>query len=171
MTSAAGKLLIVDDDEDLLFAGRLLLRRHFAAVLTCSDPRDIESLMREHAFDVILLDMNFSPGESSGEQGFHWLRRILELDPDAVVVLITAHGGVDLAVEAMKQGATDFIAKPWQPARGCGAVFGKVGVCRAPTRRCRSSPGPAISPYSETRRPCRPLSPLSSGPRPPTPTC
>lgn len=131
MTSAAGKLLIVDDDEDILVAGRLLLRRHFAAVLTCSDPRDIESLMREHAFDVILLDMNFSPGESSGEQGFHWLRRILELDPDAVVVLITAHGGVDLAVEAMKQGATDFIAKPWQNEKVVATVTASARLRRS----------------------------------------
>ena len=108
------KILIVDDDEDILVAGRLLLKRHFGHVQTCADPTRIPALLADNRYDAILLDMNFSPGESSGEQGFNWLARILELDPDAVVVMITAHGSMDLAVEAMKHGATDFVAKPWQ---------------------------------------------------------
>ncbi len=107
-------VLIVDDDEDILVAGKLLLKREFGNVQTCSDPEQIPVLMARHNFDAILLDMNFSPGESSGRQGFAWLSRILELDPDAVVVMITAHGSMALAVEAMKEGATDFVAKPWQ---------------------------------------------------------
>ena len=108
------KILIVDDDEDILVAGRLLLKRHFGQVQTCADPNNIPTLLAADRYDAILLDMNFSPGESSGAQGFNWLARILELDPDAVVVMITAHGSVDLAVEAMKHGATDFVSKPWQ---------------------------------------------------------
>ena len=114
MAERDGTILIVDDDPDILTAGKLLLKRHYGAVITCDTPARIEPLMAQHEFDAILLDMNFSPGESSGEQGFHWLKRILEIDPLAVVILITAHGGVDVAVEAMKIGATDFIAKPWQ---------------------------------------------------------
>ena len=114
MTEKQGKILIVDDDEDILVAGKLLLKRHYAKVLTCNQPHLIPMLMAEHEFDIILLDMNFSPGASSGEQGLLWLDKILEIDPGAVVVLITAHGGVDMAVEVMKRGATDFIAKPWQ---------------------------------------------------------
>lgn len=113
VSEKAQHILIVDDDDDILTAGRLLLKRHFGAVHTCSDPQQIPALMATHRFSAILLDMNFSPGQSSGEQGFVWLARILELDPNAVVVMITAHGGVDLAVEAMKHGATDFVAKPW----------------------------------------------------------
>lgn len=108
------RLLIVDDDEDILVAGKLLLKRHFGRVTICNQPQEIPRLMAAQNFDAVLLDMNFSPGESNGEQGFVWLKRILELDPDAVVVMITAHGNVDTAVEAMKHGATDFIAKPWQ---------------------------------------------------------
>jgi len=108
------KILIVDDDEDILTAGKLLLKREFGFVQTCSQPEQIPALLAADSFDAILLDMNFSPGESSGQQGFTWLARILELDPDAVVIMITAHGGVDVAVEAMKHGATDFVAKPWQ---------------------------------------------------------
>ena len=108
------KILVVDDDEDILTAGKLLLKRHFGEIQTASDPGQIPALLTANRFDAILLDMNFSPGASSGEQGFAWLERILQLDPDAVVVMITAHGNVDLAVEAMKLGATDFVAKPWQ---------------------------------------------------------
>ena len=70
--------------------------------------------MTKGSFDSVLLDMNFSPGERSGEQGFYWLKRILDIDPDVVVVMITAHSRVDVVVEAMKHGATDFISKPWQ---------------------------------------------------------
>jgi DNA-binding NtrC family response regulator len=109
-----GKILIVDDDEDILLAAKLLLKRHYRNVTTTCKPSEITALMASQHFDAILLDMNFSPGESSGQQGFKWLATILEIDPQAVVVLITAHGGVDVAVEAMKLGATDFISKPWQ---------------------------------------------------------
>ncbi len=114
MSNTAHTILIVDDDEDILTAGKLLLKREFGYVHGCSDPNEIPSLLSANQFDAILLDMNFSPGESSGEQGFLWLQRILELDPDAVVIMITAHGSMDLAVEAMKLGATDFVGKPWQ---------------------------------------------------------
>ncbi|GHF19913.1 sigma-54-dependent Fis family transcriptional regulator [Kordiimonas sediminis] len=114
MSEPKGKILIVDDDEDILTAGKLLLKRHYGHVITCNKPELIPDLMAEQTFDAILLDMNFGPGESSGQQGFFWLGRILELDPNAIVVMITAHGGVGVAVEAMKKGATDFVAKPWQ---------------------------------------------------------
>ena len=109
-----GVILIVDDDEDILTAGKLLLKRHFFRVVSCNQPNTIPQLMEQQHFDVILLDMNFSPGESSGKQGYMWLEKILRINPQAVVVMITAHGDVDTAVEAMKLGATDFISKPWQ---------------------------------------------------------
>ena len=112
--SKTGNILIVDDDEDILTAGRLMLRRHFAAINTCRDPSQIPAMLDEQSYDAILLDMNFGPGESSGKQGMAWLQRILEIDPDMVVIMITAHGGVETAVEAMKLGATDFVSKPWQ---------------------------------------------------------
>lgn len=114
MDTESAAILIVDDDQDILTAASLLLRRHYRQVDTCSDPMQIPQLLSATRYSAILLDMNFGPGESSGEQGFHWLEQILKLDPEAVVILITAHGGVDVAVKAMKVGATDFIAKPWQ---------------------------------------------------------
>lgn len=107
-------ILIIDDDDDILTAGRLLLKRHYQTVECCNQPENIPQLMAKQNYDVILLDMNFGPGESSGRQGYAWLERILTINPLAVVVMITAHGDVDTAVEAMKLGATDFIAKPWQ---------------------------------------------------------
>ncbi len=107
-------ILIVDDDEDILTALKLLLKRHYARVDTCDDPALIPERMSAIEYAAILLDMNFGPGASSGEEGFQWLQRILDEDPDAVVVLITAHGGVEVAVDAMKLGATDFVSKPWQ---------------------------------------------------------
>jgi DNA-binding NtrC family response regulator len=131
-----GKLLIIDDDEDILTAARLLLRREFGDVIGEREPENIPALMDEHDFDAILLDMNFGPGESSGNQGLHWLGRILDIDPEMVVVMITAHGGLNTAVEAMKRGATDFIAKPWQNEKVVATVSAAVGL-RSSRREAR----------------------------------
>jgi DNA-binding NtrC family response regulator len=111
--SENANLLIIDDDEDILSACRLLLKKRFGNIVTSSDPRNIPALMAENDFHAILLDMNFRPGDNSGEQGLRWLTRILEADPNAVVILVTAFSSVDAAVEAMKLGAHDFIEKPW----------------------------------------------------------
>ncbi|HEX7027136.1 MAG TPA: sigma-54 dependent transcriptional regulator [Gammaproteobacteria bacterium] len=135
------RILIVDDDEDILTAGRLLLKRHFGQVVTCNRPEHIPRVMAGQNFDAVLLDMNFSPGESGGRQGLVWLKRILEIDPDTVVVMITAHGGVDLAVEAMKHGATDFIAKPWQNEKVVATLSAAVQLhdSRSEARRLKRS--------------------------------
>jgi DNA-binding NtrC family response regulator len=130
MTELA-KILIVDDDEDILTAGRLLLRRHFGEVVTCRRPEEIPELLGQHVFDTVMLDMNFGPGESSGDQGFEWLERILTIDPSMVVVMITAHGGVDTAVEAMKRGATDFVSKPWQNEKVVATLSAAVELHRS----------------------------------------
>lgn len=114
MPDRTGRILIIDDDKDILVAGRLLLKRRFKTVVTANRPEHIPKLLADSCFDAILLDMNFAIGDSTGREGFRWLSRILEIDPDAVVILITAYGHVELAVEAMKKGATDFISKPWQ---------------------------------------------------------
>jgi DNA-binding NtrC family response regulator len=131
VTDKTGNILIVDDDEDILTAGRLLLRRSFGNVVTCRNPRDIPKLLGEHDFDAVLLDMNFGPGESSGQQGFDWLAQILGIDPNMVVVMITAHGSVDTVVEAMKRGATDFVAKPWQNEKVVATISAAVELHRS----------------------------------------
>ncbi len=114
MSKKNGNILIVDDDEDILTAGRLLLKRHFDRVATANKPEHIPQLLSGQKFDAILLDMNFGAGQTTGAQGLDWLQRILDMDKDAVVILITAHSTIDTAVNAMKLGATDFVAKPWQ---------------------------------------------------------
>lgn len=114
MTPKLGKILIVDDDEDVLFAARLLLKKYTEIVHSEKDPQSIPALLKNESYDVILLDMNFTKDSTSGYEGFHWLNKILELDPSAVVILITAYGDVELAVRAIKEGAMDFVVKPWQ---------------------------------------------------------
>ena len=129
--SNPGNILVVDDDDDILTAARLLLRRRFEQVVTCRRLERIPDLMARHEFDAVLLDMNFGPGESSGRQGLNWLGRIVEIDPEAVVVMITAHGNVDNAVEAMKRGAMDFITKPWQNEKVVATVSAAVELRRS----------------------------------------
>ena len=106
-------VLIIDDDEDILTACRLLLKKHFDRVVTTNKPEFIPQLMEKEMFHAILLDMNFRPGDNTGREGLQWLGRILQIDPSAVVILFTAFSSVDAAVEAMKMGAADFIEKPW----------------------------------------------------------
>ena len=107
------KILIVDDNEDILTAARLLLKPHTSVIITDKDPNNIPALISEENFDVIFLDMNFTKDITSGQEGFFWLKEILRIDPMAVVILITAYGDVETAVRAVKEGATDFILKPW----------------------------------------------------------
>lgn len=104
---------MVDDNRDVLTALRLLLKEHVDAVHTATDPSSIPSLLHDNDYDTILLDMNFQQDASSGREGFEWLAKIQEIDPQAVVVMITAYGDVQKAVRAMKAGAADFIVKPW----------------------------------------------------------
>jgi len=109
-----GSVLIIDDDKDVLLTAKMILKQHFETVITEHTPNRIESLIQKDQYDVIVLDMNFKTGATSGNEGMYWLKRILELDPDANVMLSTAYGDINLAVEAMKQGARDFLVKPWE---------------------------------------------------------
>ncbi|MEQ8302394.1 MAG: sigma-54 dependent transcriptional regulator [Cyclobacteriaceae bacterium] len=105
---------MIDDDEDVLLAGKMLLKKYNHTVIIDKNPNKIPFLLNNDSYDVILLDMNFSKDTTSGKEGFEWLRQIKEKDPDAVVIMITAFGDVEMAVRALKEGATDFILKPWQ---------------------------------------------------------
>jgi DNA-binding NtrC family response regulator len=109
--------IVVDDDEDILLAARLLLKRMFAEVMTARSPEEAIAAMAGREPDVLLLDANFARGATDAKEGLAWLDRLLAADPDMVVVMITAHAGIQLAVEAMKHGATDFVAKPWSNER------------------------------------------------------
>lgn len=108
-----GNILIVDDDKSMLRTLQLLLKHEFERVITISNPNRIPEMMSKETCDVILLDMNFSAGKQTGNEGIFWLGEILKIDPEAIVVMITAFGDIKLAVKAIKEGATDFILKPW----------------------------------------------------------
>ena len=122
-----GSLLIVDDNPDILIAARLLLKQHYQSVKATDNPFDIAGIINEQRkleqpVDVILLDMNFTQDSISGKEGFYWLKKIIEQDANIVVLLMTAYGDIQLAVDAIKAGASDFIAKPWQNEQLLGAV-------------------------------------------------
>jgi DNA-binding NtrC family response regulator len=114
MKKEQAKILIIDDDEDILFAFRLLVQKHVTEVHTELNPDNIPDLLKVASYDLIFLDMNFERDVTSGKEGFHWLHKILDIDPAAIVILITAYGDVEMAVRAVKEGAVDFILKPWQ---------------------------------------------------------
>ncbi len=109
-----GKILMIDDDEDVLLAAKMLLKKSNHQVIIEKNPNKIPFLLNNDSYDVILLDMNFSKDTTSGKEGFEWLKQIKEREPNAVVIMITAFGDVEMAVRALKEGATDFILKPWQ---------------------------------------------------------
>ena len=112
MTEA--NILVIDDDDDILLSARLYLKQHFNQVLTCKSPKEINVLLSRNEVDIILLDMNYQKGANDGREGLYWLEHILSIDRDYVVILMTAYGNVELAVQAIKKGATDFILKPWE---------------------------------------------------------
>lgn len=108
-----GKVLIVDDNEDVLFSLNLLLKPHTSAVRVATSPDRVAHFMKMFEPDVILLDMNFTRDAVSGSEGFECLEQILKIDPDAVVIFMTAYSDTEKAVKAIKAGATDFLSKPW----------------------------------------------------------
>lgn len=107
------KILILDDNKSVLTALEILLQAEFNQVYTLNSPNNLISTIREHSIDAILLDMNFTTGINTGNEGIYWLKQILEFDPTISVIMITAFGDVELAVKAVKQGAFDFVLKPW----------------------------------------------------------
>ncbi len=115
-------ILIVDDDRDVLETARMFLKQEFSSVDIEEDPEKIPGYFEIKDYDVILLDMNFKKGVNDGEEGFYYLSKIRELDPEVVVILITAYGEVDLAVKAIKNGASDFVLKPWKNQKLLGTI-------------------------------------------------
>lgn len=120
------RILIVDDDRDVLETARMFLKQEFSQVQIEENPNNIPNHLKGGEFDVILLDMNFKKGVNDGEEGFYWLEQILKIDPQSVVILITAYGEVDLAVKAMKNGAVDFVLKPWKNQKLLGTILSAI---------------------------------------------
>lgn len=111
--TASGKILIVDDHKRVRVSLQMLLQDEFEQVDVLANPKSLMSELQANAYDIILLDMNFSAGVNTGNEGMFWMSEILKHEPDLAVILLTAYGDVELAVKAIKQGATDFVLKPW----------------------------------------------------------
>jgi DNA-binding NtrC family response regulator len=116
------RILIVDDDRDVLLALGLLLRRSGYEAVPVDSPERVAGLMAEDSFDAVFLDMNFTRGATAGEEGIRWLKEIVAADPEAMVIPITAYGDIDLAVKAVKEGAADFVLKPWDNEKLLGTL-------------------------------------------------
>ena len=117
MQLSEAKILIIDDDVDVLSAAKLLLKRHAKLVDIEKNPQKLPFLVTNSDYHLILLDMNFTRDVNSGREGFHWLDRILDINPATKVIMITAYGDIEMAIRAIKAGATDFVLKPWENDR------------------------------------------------------
>jgi DNA-binding NtrC family response regulator len=111
------RILIIDDNIQILESLRILLKDEFAGIDVLSKPSRLAEMLWRNSYDVVLLDMNFVTGETSGNEGIFWLNEIRKKDPNLPVILITAYADIELAVKAVREGATDFIAKPWDPEK------------------------------------------------------
>ena len=114
MNKNTGKILVVDDNQEILKALKYFLEDFFEQVVIEKNPNNLPSILKQTKFDLYILDMNFTPGESSGKEGIFWMHQIKNIDPEAIVIFITAYGDIELSVKAIKQGASDFIPKPWE---------------------------------------------------------
>lgn len=115
--SKQGTIIVVDDNKGVLSAVKLLLKNHFEHIVTLPSPITLPATLREENAQVVLLDMNFSSGLNTGNEGLYWLHEIKKAQPSLPVVLFTAYADIDLAVRGIKEGATDFIVKPWDNSR------------------------------------------------------
>ena len=123
MSKVNGIIVIVDDDRDVLTTAKMILKQQFSEVITLPQPDSIPDILKKKNCDVILLDMNFTPGETTGKEGIEWLKKIRKIDPEVQVLMETAYGNIDLAVKAIKLGATDFLVKPWSKEKLLATVM------------------------------------------------
>lgn len=126
-----GSILVIDDDNDVLYTARLVLRGHFDKIDTLDRPALIPEYLKTCKYDVIILDMNFTRGSTSGKEGLEWLDKILHINPDACILTTTAYGEINLAVQAMKKGAVDFLIKPWNKEQLISSVHNVLSLRRS----------------------------------------
>jgi len=131
MRKTQANILIVDDDDDILFSAKIAVKKYFTQVFTTNSPKKIQSFFSEQNIDVVLLDMNYRIGFEDGKEGLYWLKHIKEISKETTVILMTAFGSVNLAVDAIKKGATDFILKPWDNDKLYAVVNAGVELARS----------------------------------------
>ncbi len=130
MRKKEASVLLVDDDDDILFSAKINLKKYFTDIITTNDPKTIITQLANQ-IDVVLLDMNYRIGYEDGKEGLYWLKQIKEISPETTVILMTAFGSINLAVEAIKEGATDFILKPWDTKKLYGIVNAGIELSRS----------------------------------------
>ncbi len=133
-------ILVVDDQEEILFSARMVLKKHFETVLTTSNPKTIYQLLAAHTVDVVMLDMNYRIGFEDGREGIHWLKEIREHSPQSAVILMTAFGKIETAVEGIKIGAFDYLLKPWENDKLVATAEKAVEESRKRRKRADSAP-------------------------------
>ena len=143
MSKKAGKLLIVDDNRSILSAVKLLTESFFEEVLTLPSPNTLISTLQKAAPDVVLLDMNFHAGINTGNEGLYWLKEVLSKFPETKVVLFTAYADIELAVRAMKEGAFDFVVKPWDNAKLIATLQNAYKATKEKAKKGSAKPAPA----------------------------
>ena len=139
----AGKLLIVDDNRSILSAVKLLTEGIFAEVATLPSPNSLITTLHSFAPDVVLLDMNFHAGINTGNEGIYWLREVQQKYPEIKVVLFTAYADIELAVKAMKEGAFDFVVKPWDNAKLIATLQNAYKATKEKAKKGSAKPAPA----------------------------
>jgi DNA-binding NtrC family response regulator len=135
MRKKQAQILIVDDQEEILFSAKMILKKHFETIFTTNNPKKIISLLNENEINVVLLDMNYRIGFEDGREGIHWLKEIKTLSPQTVVILMTAFGKIDTAVEGIKIGAFDYVLKPWQNEKLLETIDKAVGESRKKAKK------------------------------------
>lgn len=123
MAKEKGKILIVDDDETILLVSKYILGKHFESVITLNNPNGIKEVLEKNKIDVALLDMNFTAGKTTGQEGFDLLNYFIDNVPYTKIIMMTAYSDIDIAITTIKKGASDFIVKPWDNARFVNTVL------------------------------------------------
>jgi len=135
MRKKLAQILVVDDQEEILFSAKMILKKHFEAIFTTNSPKKIISILNENDINVVLLDMNYRIGFEDGREGIHWLKEIKELSPNTIVILMTAFGKIETAVEGIKIGAFDYVLKPWNNEKLLETIDKAVTESRKNTKK------------------------------------
>ncbi|MDI1255457.1 MAG: sigma-54 dependent transcriptional regulator [Flavobacterium sp.] len=140
MKKTNASILVIDDQEDILFASKMVLKKHFESVYTLNNPKNIISLLSENKVDVVLLDMNYRIGFEDGREGIYVLKEIRTFSPQTIVILMTAFGKVETAVEGLKSGAFDYVLKPWDNDKLLSIVKAAVAESRKEINKIAAKP-------------------------------